>query len=264
VRKISRKLAVSTALLLTLGTSAFAQQSFFSPNVAGINPSSVRPGVNPWMEAWSGFAFQNNFYGGYVGANVALNPKRDIWDEGFVLRFEGVAGHYDYASSIVPSGEVNVLTHGATMMFGYRKKVGEGLLTAYLGANYEHHNTPDPTAQIRGTEVGAKTLVEYYAAYGPGKNYDFYGQAAYSSAFDTWWVYVAPGYQISPKIWIGPEAQVGGNRAYEEARVGGWARFETPYPMLSNVTLAVGYRDPITSGVATGYYARINMNYVFR
>ena len=97
----------------------------------------ITSGAAPFMEAWLGFGVTQSYYGTWVGGVVALNPQHNVWESGFVLRGEANVGRYDVDNNPFQD---NVLTHGASWMFGYRQKVGDGLLTGYIGANYEDHD----------------------------------------------------------------------------------------------------------------------------
>lgn len=245
-----------------LAASAYAQEggsSVFAPSFtvpARLVPSS---NVRPWAEAWAGFSFQNNAYGGYWGGNFALNNPRNVWDDGFLLRYEGSAGTYHYATGVIASGSVNAVYNTGAFMFGYRKKVGDGLATGYVGVNYQHDNTDDPTAKIHDTKAGAKVLGEYYTPFGDG-TFDFWGQVGYSSVYNTFTAYMRPGMRVAKdlpgfvkEIRIGPDVGYFSNFVpYRQYNVGGFAQFALA--ASSSFTIAGGYRDPTTPGSADGYY----------
>jgi hypothetical protein len=266
-------LLASVALAAVIAAPpAYAQSgtSVFAPIVSA-PPSAVPSGnFRPWAEAWAGFSFQNNSYGGYWGGNVALNSQRNVWDEGPVLRFEGAAGHYDYGSGVIAVGAVDATYHTGGMFFGYRKKVGDGLLSGYVGVNYQHDDTNDPTAKIQGTKAGVKLIGEYYSSFGP--IFDFWGQVAYTTVYDTFTAYARPGMLVAKDlrtgiikdIRIGPDlAYYQNNVPYRQYQVGAFAQFTLP-DAVSNFTIAGGYREPLTSGSPTGYYANIGIYHPFQ
>jgi cellulose biosynthesis protein BcsS len=272
VSLLSHALLVACASLSVVLSAAGQTQTPAAPGFTGFpTQSTPMPGTPPWMETWTGFGFTNHYYGGWFGGVAALNNTRNVWSDGFVVRFEGTAGHYDYRTSSVLGGEANATLHGGGLMVGYRAKVGEGLLTGYVGWNYEHHQTNDLSASIHGTEVGAKVLAEYYTPI--GTSMDFYGQASYSSAFDTFYLFARPGFKVAQNIWIGPEASLYGNRApFQEWRAGAFIHLQFPQYIMGDLIISGGYRDPYKSGVSsgtnhggsTGYYAQIGMSYQFR
>jgi hypothetical protein len=130
------------------------------------------------MEAWLGFGATQSYYGTWVGGVVALNPQHNVWDSGFVLRGEATIGRYDVDNNPFQD---NVLTHGASWMFGYRQKIGDGLLTGYIGANYEDHDNdqvrPDPRA-------GSRLQSPRRILYPDHANLGFLWTGSYSTAFD--------------------------------------------------------------------------------
>jgi hypothetical protein len=252
------------SLLQAQTASAQPQPGFgiYGPSFSSI-PTAALPA--PWMEAWGGGGFTNNSYYGYYGFNRALNPTQNLWIDGFVLRGEGSVGHYTYeATGALSNPEVDFHTGG--LLIGYRKVIGQGLLTGYLGVNYEHHDNPDPTASIRGTKAGVKFLAEYYTPLANEIGY-FYGQGWYSTAFDTWLVYGSLPFKIWDRVWLGPEAAASGNHApYQEARVGGIIRFERPLGYVgTNFLVSGGYKHPLTADSGPdGYYVNFHLNYEFR
>ena len=265
-----RSLTVLVALALIPIRSAGAQEQSAFPGIGGLPTSVPNPSQNgPWMEAWSGFGFTNSFYGGYFGALRALNPKQDLWSEGFVLRFEGQAGHYDYLQGSNPSlPNPQVDFHGGGMLVGYRHLIGTGndtsQLTGYLGVVYQHHANPDPGASLNGTQAGVKALVEYYTPLLSNSAY-FYGQAFAMTPFSSWLVYAQLPFKLADKIWFGPEVLLFGNEApFKEGRVGGVVRFENAFNVPGvNFSISAGYRKPIDSASPDGYYVNIHLSKEF-
>lgn len=253
-----------------------------APAIAPIVPSEDMPisGESPWMEGWAGFGFANNFYGGWLGANFALNKSRNVWADGFLVRGEAILGHYDYSTNNVPGGTANVTLADGGLLLGYRKVVGSTMLTGYVGGNFENHDNPDPLASVRGTEVGVKVLGEIYSKLTPVQ--DFYGQASFSTAFDTWYILARPGFLVSSlsgsEIWVGPEGHLFGNGEgavsgsctnsgslsscrYEEGRIGAFLHIVTPNrPWLGDWIFSAGYRSPLLQGGGPdGYYAQLSL-----
>ena len=251
--------AISAAIL---GSSpAWAQSSSTGPTILSApSPIIVNTNVPPYMEAWLGFGATHSYYGTWVGGVVALNPQHNVWDSGFVLRGEATVGRYDVDNNPFQD---SVLTHGASWMFGYRQRIGDtGLLTGYIGANYENHDNDLKTEQIRGLEVGFRALVEYYTRITP--SWDFYGQASYSTAFDVAFLFARSGFQLSNTIWLGPEAAYYRNVSdYEENRLGGFIRFEQAF-FGSGVTLSGGWVNALRKQDDDGWYAAVNIDFQFR
>ena len=288
VRK-SWALGVFAAFLFVLRTLPVDAQVISQPSPMAVTEMSAnqRPTVElgallqPWMEGWAGFGFTNNFYGGWLGAVAALNETRNVWSDGFVLRGEGILGHYDYSTTNLSSGRANVTFGGGALMLGYRKILGSTMLTGYVGANFEDHDNPDPAADVRGTEWGVKVLGEVYSRLAPSQ--DFYGQAFFSSAFDTWYALARPGFLVAPNLWIGPEGSLFGNGhgtfggsctsnstglgscRYSEGRIGAFVHLVIPnQPVLGDWIISGGYRAPLVSNSSDGYYVQIGLNMQFR
>ena len=247
--------AISAALM---GASPSWAQSSGPVLFPGASQTIERSGAPPYLEGWWGIGASNTYFGGWVGAVVALNANRNVWDSGFVLRGEASVGQYDHTAI----NASDVWTHGASWMFGYRQKIGDGSLTGYIGANYETHQNNDPFASIRGTEFGWKGLIEYSTLITP--NMSLYGSGSYSTAFETLVLFGRVGFQVMPTIWIGPEASYFRNEApYKEARYGGFIRFDEAL-WGSSLTLSGGWLNPLKSTDDDGWYAALNIGFALR
>jgi len=255
----------------------------------------------PWLEGWIGGGVQNNWQGGWAGVNYAFN--HNVWSEGLLLRAEGGGGHYDYTNTAIINGSqvgfVNVDYGTGALLLGWRHVLpGVGintLITGYVGAEVQNHNNPDPTAAVKGTQWGAKFIGEVYSRL--SQYQDFFGQASFSFAFDTWQVVARPGFLLptmvpGTDVWIGPDMQVFGigqgwlvnanscpNAAfntittggigsckYDEGKIGGFLHIVMPnLPLYGDWLIAGGYRKPLlANGGPDGYYAQINMSFRFQ
>ena len=253
------------------------------------------PSGSPWLEGWTGFGGTNNWYGGWAGFNYAFN--HNVWSDGLLLRAEGGAGHYDYPTTALPGGVSNVTYDVGALLLGWRRVlpgfIGQTTtLSGYVGAEVQDHNNSDPTAAVRGTQWGVKFVGEMYTRL--SQYQDFYGQATFSSAFDTWLLLARPGWLVpavsGTEVWIGPDMSVFGNGQgwlvnashcpnagtsgtvgglgsckYDEGRIGAFLHFIIPnVPVFGDWIVAGGYRKPLlTNGGPDGYYAQIGMNFRF-
>jgi hypothetical protein len=216
-------------------------------------------GAPPYMEAWWGFGLTPSYFGTWVGGVLALNPQHNVWESGFVLRGEATIGKYDVDSNPFQD---SVLMHGASWMIGYRQRIGEGTLTGYIGANYENHDNDLTTEKVRGLEVGFRALVEYYTRITP--SWDIYGQASYSTAFDTTFLFARSGFQLSQTIWAGPETAYFRNVSdYSENRLGAFIRFENGF-FGNGITLSGGWVNALRKEDDDGWYAALNIDFQFR
>jgi hypothetical protein len=232
--------AVAFSVVLVGTSQSWGQER--GPSVASPAPSlTYTPTPNaPYAEVWTGLGGTRTFFGGYVGGNLALGPTRSVWETGWLLRLEEQVGQYRHTS---PRTD-DVLTHGGAVMLGYRVKLQDGLLTGYVGANYETHDNDDRTASIRGTDYGVKALVEYYTRINPAV--DFYGQLSYSSVHETWVAFSRVGFNITSRSWTGPEASYYRNDSpYRETRLGWFVRFDEVFEG-AGVTLSGGVFNDLT------------------
>jgi hypothetical protein len=254
--------AVSAAFLGVSPASAQGEGPGLFPT-GGAAP--ITSGAPPYMEAWLGLGVTHSFFGGWVGGVLALNPEQNVWESGFVLRAEGLLGRYD-VDAFDGGRDVHRDGHGVmsggSWMFGYRQKLNEGLLTGYIGANYENHDTPDRFTEIKGLEVGFRALIEYYQRIIP--TWDFYGQASHSTAFDTTFLFARSGVNLADKIWAGPEGAYYRNESdYSEYRVGGFVRVENAF-FGNGITLSGGWVNAIRRQDDDGWYAALNIDFQFR
>jgi Cellulose biosynthesis protein BcsS len=289
--------AVLVTLFALLGTSPlYAQASYPIPG-GGSYPAANAPGV-PWLEGWAGFGGSNNWYGGWAGFNYAFN--HNVWSEGLLLRGEGGGGHYDYTQptifhgSPIDGGFVNATYGTGAVLLGWRHYIpGVGVSThidGFVGVEYQNQNNPDPTADVRGTEWGAKFIGDIYSRL--SQYQDFFGMASFSFAFDTWLVLARPGFLLTQpggiEWWIGPDLQAFGNGhgflqdssgcngartsgglascKYDEGRIGGFVHLVIPNnPLWGDWIVAGGYRKPLlANGGGDGYYAQIGWNFRFQ
>jgi hypothetical protein len=249
--------AVAASAALFGPSAAWAQ----NPTTTIIQTPSPVPvaGIAPYLEGWTGVSATRTFFGGYIGGVYALNPERNVWSNGFVIRGEAQVGRYETDSVTAPDD--HVLTHGGSLLLGYRALIGAGMLTGYVGANYETHNNDDPFAVIRGTEVGFRALLEYYTRLTPVV--DFYGQASYSTAFQTGFLFSRVGFNIVDQVWAGPEASYFRNEDNREARLGAFVRFDQTFTG-GGITVSGGWTNPLSSTTADGWYANVNFDFQLR
>lgn len=287
VRATSLRGILLAASLAVVGASPLHAQQVYLPY--HVTPVAS----HPWAEGWAGFGVTNNWYGGYIGGNYALNAQRDVWADGVVLRVDGFGGHYDYTTMFVPGGRANVTYGGGDFMVGYRKVIPgffqTTTLTGYVGAEVQDHQNPDPTADVRGTEWGVKVIGDMYSRI--NQYQDLFAMVSLSTAFDTWLLLARPGFMVTApgstvQLWVGPDMSVfgaghgwvkdasscpiipGGVGAtgtlgsckYDEGRIGGFLHIVIPnQPIFGDWLIAGGYRKPLIGTAADGYYAQIGL-----
>jgi outer membrane immunogenic protein len=152
----------------------------------------------------------------------------------------------------------NIETYNGAALLGYKKQVGTGWVSAYLGAAFETHNNPDVGSPLRlhGTEGGGRALVDYWGPLVPNQ-LEVYASASYATPFKTTNLYGRLIAKLSDKISIGPESAYFSNEVAREGRVGGFISFKTAFGELA---FSGGYRDPFTPG-PSGYYANVYLGF---
>ena len=252
-------IAISAAFVGVSPTWAQGNATSSGTTLFGIPaPIPPSPGVPPYMEAWAGAGATHTFFGGWVGGVLALSQHRNVWETGPVLRYEAAIGKYDVDTRNID----DVLFNSGALMFGWRQKIGDGLLSGYIGVNYESHDNDDRFADIRGVEGGVRALVEYYTRILP--TWDFYGQASHSTAFETTFLFARSGVQLADTIWAGPETAFFRNESdYRENRLGGFIRFERAL-YGNGITFSGGWVNALRSEDEDGWYATVSLDFQFR
>jgi len=241
-------LPVAFCLCATLPAVA---QSVQQASLSAVPPP--QPGSLNWLYAWSGAGVTNTAQGGYLGAVAPVNGNLNL--DGIAFRWDFAATRYGYtnsAASPLPFVNTRIDTTSGSFMAGYRKSFGESWLSGYVGAAYETHSNGDPAATLRGTEGGAKALVEYFTPL--SNRLEASALASFASPFTTYYADAKVGYKIVDKVLIGPESSVFGDIAYRESRFGGYIGFKTP---TGQIDVAGGYLHPL-SGNPDGYYVSVN------
>ena len=249
MRTVSFLSAASIAVLVALAPAQAQQPG--EPINPSLTPAPTGEGGPASAYAWAGGWFSNHYAGGYAGIMKALNDSDDLWSDGFSFRVDGSGGSYTYDS--MGFNNINVDTYDVDAMIGYRAKVNKGMFSIYVGPTYQSHDNPDPAADIRGSEFGAKVLADIS---GPlADNLDGYAQGSFSTAFSTYSLTGRLLWHVSDTVWLGPQATLFGNNApYSESTFGPYLKFNTNF---GEIGVAAGYRHAYTSGHSDGYFATI-------
>jgi hypothetical protein len=176
-------------------------------------------------------ANRGSFYA-FAGTIVALNG--DLGRDGLAVRaYTGTVG-FD-----LDPGEGRGWQ--ADLMLGYlfnRKGYSGGI---FVGVDYQNFtlSPDDPTAPVRGTEIGAKIVGNLTSA--DELPYHYSLQGAYSTAFNSYWARARIGLNRSG-VTFGPEVIVVGSDSFDAHRLGGFTTFKferlrTPIEL----TLSAGY-----------------------
>lgn len=244
------RLSIFRVLAVACITAFVAQKADAQQSLVGSSFAPTQPATGATY-AWNGFGLTNSFAGGYVGFTTAFNGN--LLSDGVLFRADGIGGQYSIHGNPAFSQHIDI--YGADVMLGYRKALGNGWLSTYVGGAFETDRNNDPSTVIRGTRGGAKVYMEYFGSL--NQNFDVNGYATYSTAFSNFEAAGRLGYKATSKITIGPEVSTYSNETYRDIRTGSFITFQVPF---GEVTLSGGYVDPLTQG-ATGYYVNLHFGY---
>ncbi len=103
-----------------------------------------------------GFDAAEDSYTLFGGAVRALNG--DINSDGVVLRFAAAYGQYEYDTTAVAGGKVDIDGSSANVMLGYQWVGGSTITALYLGVDYQNNDLSpaDPSNSTSGDEFGGK------------------------------------------------------------------------------------------------------------
>jgi len=167
---------------------------------------------------------QTNF--GAIALTAAIDGN--FAQEGFRARVEGVAGAYDYFTTLpaaVPGAlgeqkKIHATQEDAGVLGGYGWLSRNWSLALYAGMEVSNTtlNWNDPGNTTKGLHIGAKLAAEFYG--NPTKNTMLGGYASFSTSADEYYTRFKAGYRIAGSIFAGPEFIALGNQFYSEYRAG--------------------------------------------
>jgi len=252
----ARTVAFTLALASFVAAPAFAAESdgAQSSTQTGVVPTPTVYQHGPvWLIAWGGGSMTNNFGGGFLGAVAPFN--HDYSTDGFLFRVDLSAGSYRYVTST--KDRIFVDTASGDFMIGYKKSIGNGWISAYVGPAFEDHDNPDPAAKVRGTKWGIKGQGELNLDL--SDTVGFTGFGYYASPFESSFILGRLGFDLSDHFTIGPEASALWHKSYDDTRFGGFVSFHSNY---GSVGIAGGFVNANSSG-HDGYYLNAYWSYAF-
>jgi outer membrane immunogenic protein len=192
----------------------------------------------------------------WAGALIA--PWKDLDTSGPRVWIYGGGGVYKYP------GQGTIFRGAyeeADALFGYGFEGNNYSINALIGVNANNQMvTPfDPDNKVQGTEGGVKVRGDAYT--NPTPQTMTYGEAEYSTAFQTYYLSQKVGYDItnSKEIFFGPIATLFGDERYHQWRVG--AHISNIKFGKIQVDLSAGYADD--SVVGTGAFGKIEVSTTF-
>jgi hypothetical protein len=255
---------VSTSFLV--GNSAHAQDSnsVISKTESAPQTTSQLQTADPpgWIVPYLGVDFAPGSWFTYAG--VVLAPNGNLAEPGVVIRSFGGYGEFKYNNPTVSAQRIHGSISMADAMVGYQTFGEYYRVAGYVGIeNQNIHLSPaDPTAKVDGEKTGVKFLGEFET----NNRTPFYlnAMASYSTAFDSYWIRLRPGYRTSSFI-FGPEVAFQGNRGGDSQRIGGFISLERPIGRGNyfGITAATGYtlggksNPSISGGTHNGVYGSL-------
>ena len=220
-------LAVSSCLVIGAGAADTARAD-------GMRSSGSASGPTERGVWFSGYDFIKDSRYVFDGMVLALNG--DLSRDGFALRIYGSRVDYD-----LDPGDGR--GYQADLMLGYRFSRNQLYGGIYAGVDYQDYKLKpdDPTAKVRGTEVGfavagnletSRDLPHYFSLAGK-----------YSTAFDSYWSRLRLGLNRG-RVTFGAEGIAMGDVDYDAQRLGGFVMFDVKLipRMPFEVTLSAGHQ----------------------
>jgi len=198
--------------------------------------------------AWTGVSAGSAYIYAYDGIGVFLTGDTD--SGGLMARLAVGGGAYR------TSGDTShkVIQYDGSLMLGYRAHLDDAVLTIFAGGDISRHDNKDRDANPRGTEWGAKGLVEAYLPLGSA----FYvaGFGAYSTAFDTFSTDARLAYRLTETLAAGPELGAVGSAGFAQGRAG----LKTSWKLVESAELsAAGGAGWDLDDADMGFYGVLNL-----
>ena len=167
---------------------------------------------------FSGVDVSKDSYGGLIGTMIA--PFKDLDTSGLRFFMLGEAGTYKY-----PAGGTSIrgVFEGGDALAGYGFEGDNYSINLLAGVSAVNHTLSevDPENKVQGTRFGAKVRGDAWI--NPTPQTLTYGEAEYSTAFNTYFSKLKLGYDVTSgkQIFVGPEVAALGDERFNQWRVGG-------------------------------------------
>ena len=223
------------------------------PSALPVKAYASTPPTSNRVLAFSGFDVSKDSYGGYLGTMIA--PFKDLDTSGLRFYMLGEAGTYRYPAG----GEwIRGVYESGDALAGYGFEGDNYSINLLAGLNAINHtlSAVDPENPVQGTRFGAKVRGDAWI--NPTPQTLTYGEAEYSTAFNTYYTKLKLGYDLSSgkQIFVGPEVAALGDNRFNQWRVGGHVTQVKVGPV--QVDLSAGYaRDSV---VGSGAYGTVEVS----
>lgn len=194
------------------------------------------------------------FDGIYLSSGADLSPWRGADGRGITFRFTAGTGLSRFRIDPALPDRVAEVATGARLMAGWREQGRWGSATLFAGLAVETRRLspalPDPHV---GTRFGPAIALDAWLT--PADRVAVQLFATYATPFDAASLRVAPGYEVTPGIHVGPEATLSAHHGTLRTRLGVHVTGLTIGPV--GLRLSGGFaRD---RGGAGGFYAGLSL-----
>jgi opacity protein-like surface antigen len=192
---------------------------------------------------------------GLVGGLFAFS--KDLNTSGPRMWITGGAGAYQYPAS----GQwIRGVYSSGDLLGGYAFEGDNYEINLLAGASVENDmlSAYDPSNPVNGTEVGPKVRGDVWV--NPTEKSLFYGEAEYTTAFQTYYTSAKYGYDVFNKdFFLGPEVTAFGDERFDQWRVGAHIT-QLKFGQLE-VDVSAGFAHD--SVVGDGAYGHVEMSREF-
>ena len=188
-----------------------------SPSARGKPPAADEPEDLSRVLAFTTFDVSKHSYGGVAGALIA--PFQDLDTSGLRVYLVGELGTYRYPTQ---PGFIRGVYESGSALAGYALEGDFYSINLLAGLDAINHTLSDVdvTNKVQGTEFGLKMRGDAWV--NPTPITLTYGEAEYSTAFQTFYTKAKYGYDFTGGrgIFFGPEVAILGDERFTQWRVG--------------------------------------------
>jgi hypothetical protein len=253
--RLAIALAVIPVLMMTLTAATAADVPIYKAPVSKATSSAPNDnGAPDWGYFYAGVDVSKYSYSGIMGALIA--PYKDMNASGLRILIGGEGGVYKYGTA---TGFIRGTYVDGQLLIGQAFEGDNYSVNLLAGANAINHTLSrfDPDNSVRDSEFGAKVRGEIWV--NPTSATMIYGEAEYSTAFQTYFASAKVGYDIAvgKQLFVGPEVAVLGNERFDQWRVGAHLSQMMLGKRLS-VDISAGYAND--SSIGGGAYTNIQFS----